>query len=125
MSEKSEKAMIVAGVMSGTSADGIDVAIVRIGETGVSTVKRASGSADELRGRGRPYNTIKLLGHAEYSYPAKVRAAVLAAMNAESARAADLARLNFLLGELYAEAVLSTERQFCVKAELGGWYGQT
>jgi anhydro-N-acetylmuramic acid kinase len=125
MSEKSKKAMIVAGVMSGTSADGIDVAIVRIGETGVSTVKRASGSADELRGRGRPYNTIKLLGHAEYSYPAKVRAAVLAAMNAESARAADLARLNFLLGELYADAVLIAQRQFRVKAELVGCHGQT
>jgi anhydro-N-acetylmuramic acid kinase len=111
--------------MSGTSADGIDVAIVRIGETGVSTVRRASRSADELRGRGRPYNTIKLLGHAEYSYPPKVRAAVLAAMNAESARAADLARLNFLLGELYADAVLIAQRQFRVKAELVGCHGQT
>jgi anhydro-N-acetylmuramic acid kinase len=125
MSEKSKKGMIVGGVMSGTSADGINVAIVRIGETGVSTVKRASGSVDELRGRGRPYNTIKLLGHAEYSYPAKVRAAVLAAMNAESARAADLARLNFLLGELYADAVLIAQRQFRVKAELVGCHGQT
>ena len=111
--------MVVAGVMSGTSADGINVALVRIREAG------DSGSRKSLCGRGRPHHTIKLLGHAEYSYPAKVRSAILAAMNAEQARVADLARLNFLLGELYAEAVLSTERQFRVKAELVGCHGQT
>src|SRR6202166_2577258 len=115
----SGKAMVVAGVMSGTSADGINVALVRIREAG------DSGSRKSLCGRGRPHHTIKLLGHAEYSYPAKVRSAILAAMNAEQARVADLARLNFLLGELYAEAVLSTERQFRVKAELVGCHGQT
>ncbi len=107
--------MIVAGVMSGTSADGINVALVRIGSA------RDSGS----RGWGRPRRTIKLLGHAEYSYPPNVRAAILAAMNAEHARVADLARLNFLLGELYADAVLATERKFRVKAELVGCHGQT
>jgi anhydro-N-acetylmuramic acid kinase len=113
----SEKAMIVAGVMSGTSADGINVALVRISEAGTPGAS--------LRGRGRPRHTIKLLGHAEYSYPPKVRAAILAAMNAEQARVADLARLNFLLGELYADSVLATERQFRVKAELVGCHGQT
>src|SRR3984893_1019878 len=107
----SGKAMVVAGVMSGTSADGINVALVRI--------------RINPRGRGRPRHTIKLLGHAEYSYPAKVRSAILAAMNSEQARVADLARLSFLLGELYANAVLATERQFRVKAELVGCHGQT
>src|SRR6202140_1417156 len=115
----SGKAMVVAGVMSGTSADGINVALVRIREAG------DSGSRKSLCGRGRPHHTIKLLGHAEYSYPAKVRSAILAAMNAEQARVADLARLNFLLGELYADAVISTERQFRVKAQLVGCHGQT
>jgi anhydro-N-acetylmuramic acid kinase len=38
---------------------------------------------------------------------------------------ADLARLNFLLGELYAEAVLATQRRFNLKAELVGCHGQT
>jgi anhydro-N-acetylmuramic acid kinase len=121
--KKSKKAMIVAGVMSGTSADGINVALVRIGETGASNVKRVSASA--ARGRGRPRHAINLLGHAEYSYPAKVRGAILAAMNAESARVADLARLNSLLGELYADAVLNAQRQFRVKAEIVGCHGQT
>lgn len=98
--------MIVAGVMSGTLADGINVALVRI--------------------NGHPARpTLKLLGHAEFPYPRNVRHAVLAAMNAEQASVADLARLNFLLAELYAEAVLKTERRFGHKAELVGCHGQT
>jgi anhydro-N-acetylmuramic acid kinase len=46
-------------------------------------------------------------------------------MNARQASVADLARLNFLLGELYAEAVLSTQRRFHQRAELIGCHGQT
>jgi anhydro-N-acetylmuramic acid kinase len=46
-------------------------------------------------------------------------------MNSEQARVADLARLNFVLGELYADAVRATERQFRLKAELVGCHGQT
>ena len=118
--------MIVAGVMSGTSADGINVALVRIGEASGSGSRRKPTFGAGSRGRERPRHTHhRLLGHAEYSYPAKVRAAVLAAMNANQASVADLARLNFLLGELYADAVLATQRQFRVKAELVGCHGQT
>jgi anhydro-N-acetylmuramic acid kinase len=113
--------MIVAGVMSGTSADGINVAWVRIGE---NSGKARSGSSSP--GRGRPRHTeIQLLGHAEYPYPKPARRAVLDAMNAERASVADLARLNFLLGELYAKAVLVTQRKFRVKADLVGCHGQT
>jgi len=114
--------MIVAGVMSGTSADGINVALVRIG-TEPSSLRRKVALASGSRGPECPRHT--LIGHAEYSYPAKVRAAILAAMNAEQARVADLARLSFLLGELYADAVLAAQRQFRVKAELVGCHGQT
>jgi anhydro-N-acetylmuramic acid kinase len=113
----SKTAMIVAGVMSGTSADGINVALVRVAN------EHRSGST--ARGRVARGHTIELLGHAEYSYSAKVRAAVLSAMNATRASVADLARLNFLLGELYADAVLATERQFRAKADLVGCHGQT
>ena len=109
-----KQSMIVAGVMSGTSADGINVALVRV-DDGHGT---SSTSSDCL-------STFQLLGHAEYSYPKKVRAAVLAAMNASRASVADLARLNFLLGELYADGVLASERQFRVKAALVGCHGQT
>lgn len=100
--------MIVAGVMSGTSADGINVALVRV-----------SPSAK------RDWPRFRLLGHAEYPYPQAVRGAVLAAMNAKQASVADLARLNFLLAELYAEALLATQRRFRTKAELIGCHGQT
>jgi anhydro-N-acetylmuramic acid kinase len=46
-------------------------------------------------------------------------------MNASRASVADLARLNFLLGELYSDAVLVVERQFRVKVNLVGCHGQT
>jgi anhydro-N-acetylmuramic acid kinase len=124
------RAMIVAGVMSGTSADGINVALVRIGGKMVSRsrsrpLRTASSREQERPGHTGLGHTIRLLGHAEYSYPAKVRAAVLSAMNADHAGVADLSRLNFLLGELYADAVLATQRQFRVKADLVGCHGQT
>jgi len=95
--------MIVAGVMSGTSADGINVALVRF-----ASARR-----------------FTLLGHAEYPYPKQVRAAVLAAMNAPAAAVADLARLNALLGELYASVVLKTQKRFKLQSNLVACHGQT
>ncbi len=99
--------MIVAGVMSGTSADGINVAIVRI--------------------MGKQFGTrLSLIVHEEFAYPARVRKAVLAAMNAQTASVRELSRLNFLLGELYAEAVIATQRKHRVsKLDLVGCHGQT
>ena len=99
--------MIVAGVMSGTSADGINVALLSIA------------------GRGRR-TRFRLLAHRQYPYPREVRRAVLAAMNAKSARVADLARLNFLLGHLCADATLKTLRHARRKSvDLVGCHGQT
>jgi anhydro-N-acetylmuramic acid kinase len=99
--------VIVAGVMSGTSADGINVALVKL----------VPGK------RGRPSHT--LLAHEEYPFPPAVRRTILSMMNAELARVADLARLNFLLGELYAEAVAKTAGKHRVKLDLVGCHGQT
>jgi len=97
--------MIVAGIMSGTSADGINVALARL--------------------TGRGWKTrLRLLAHAEYRFPRKVRQTILSVMNGE-ARIGDLARLNFLLGELYADAVLRSERQSGLRCELIGCHGQT
>ena len=98
--------MIVAGVMSGTSADGINVALVEISGVGFDA-------------------PCELLGHHEYPYPQPVRRAVLAAMNAQRASVADLARLNFLLGELYAAAVRATAKKSGREVELVGCHGQT
>ena len=98
--------MIVAGVMSGTSADGIDVGLVQI--------------------QGRGFRSrLELLAHYHFPYPAEVRRAVLRAMNADSAKVADLARLNVALGELYAKAVLAAQRRAQVECALVGCHGQT
>jgi len=112
--------MIVAGVMSGTSADGINVAIVRIDEP---VLAKRSSLRQGPRGREGPRH--RLLGHEEYPFPSRVRRMILELMNAELARVADLSRLNFLLGELYADAVAKTARRHRVKLDLVGCHGQT
>jgi anhydro-N-acetylmuramic acid kinase len=99
--------MIVAGVMSGTSADGIDVALVRIRE-----------SKDA-------YPKLRLVAHEAFPYPVALRRAVLAAMNAKATSTAELARLNWRLGMAYAEAVRVTLERHPMKLELVGCHGQT
>jgi anhydro-N-acetylmuramic acid kinase len=102
----SAKTMTVAGIMSGTSADGIDVALVRI-----------------VPGRPRP--TLTLLSHAGFAFPPALRRALLTAMNAASTTTAELARLNWRLGLAYAEAVEATLKRHPVKLDLIGCHGQT
>jgi anhydro-N-acetylmuramic acid kinase len=98
--------MIVAGVMSGTSADGVDVAICR--------VSPADGGA-----------RVKVLAHSALRYSASLRKAVLAAMDAKSTSAAELARLNWRLGQVYAEAVDAAVREAGVELQLIACHGQT
>ncbi|MBM3746320.1 MAG: anhydro-N-acetylmuramic acid kinase [Acidobacteria bacterium] len=96
--------MRVAGIMSGTSLDGIDVAIVDI--------------------RGGRFATVAT--HTS-PYPEAVRHALLEVSNAV-AHTGQVARLNFLLGELYAEALKKTCRQAGVPLRsigLIGCHGQT
>jgi anhydro-N-acetylmuramic acid kinase len=100
------KSMIVAGVMSGTSADGIDVALVKI-----------SPSAHQPK--------LKLLAHHSVSYPRTLRNAVLSAMNAQQTSAAELARLNWRLGIAYAEAINATVKKYPASVDLIGCHGQT
>jgi anhydro-N-acetylmuramic acid kinase len=102
----SAKAMTVAGIMSGTSADGIDVAVVRIEP-------------------GRQRARLTLLAHEGYAFPAALRRAVLTAMNAAETSTAELARLNWRLGLAYTEAVEATLARHEVKVELVGCHGQT
>jgi anhydro-N-acetylmuramic acid kinase len=96
--------MLVAGIMSGTSADGIDVALCRISPA-----------------RRRP--RIELLRHRAFPYPTALRKAVLAAMNTANTSAAELARLNWRLGEAYAEAAQSAAQGYAL--DLVGCHGQT
>src|SRR5438045_679465 len=92
--------------MSGTSADGVDVAFIKV--------------------VGRGFRTrLHLIAHEHFSYPRAVRQAILDVMNA-SASVADLARLNFLLGELYADAVNRARKHARIKSlDLVGCHGQT
>jgi anhydro-N-acetylmuramic acid kinase len=96
--------MRVAGIMSGTSLDGIDVAIV------------------DLEGRG-----IRTAAYRTTPYPDAVRRAILAASNTQTTTAA-ISRLNFALGEQYARAVIATCKRAKVPLEsvkLIGCHGQT
>ena len=102
----SARTMTVAGIMSGTSADGIDVAVVRI-------------APDSLR------PALTLIAHEGFAFSASLRRAVLAAMNAPSISTAELARLNWRLGIAYAEAVRETVKSHNVKVDLVGCHGQT
>jgi anhydro-N-acetylmuramic acid kinase len=104
--------------MSGTSADGINVALVRFASEPAGPRARSSSRQNHRA-------TFTLLAREQYPFPARVRRTILAMMNAELARVADLARLNFLLGELYAEALTKTARQHRVKIDLIGCHGQT
>jgi anhydro-N-acetylmuramic acid kinase len=102
------KSMVVAGVMSGTSADGVDVAVCRISPS---------------HNAGTPH--VELLGHLGVPYLPSVKAAVLCAMDADSTSVAELARLNWRLGEVYADAIEEAQARIGVKAGLVGCHGQT
>jgi anhydro-N-acetylmuramic acid kinase len=102
--------MIVGGIMSGTSADGIDVAFVRI-----SPGPRSDTNRPKLR----------FLAHRAFPFSKALRTAVLAAMNAQSTSTAELARLNWRLGLAYAEATEATIQSTGVRPGLIGCHGQT
>jgi len=103
------KAMIVAGVMSGTSADGVDVALCRIWP--------GAREGDSPR--------VRLIGLLETWYPKAVRAAVLRVMEGEAVTAAEMSRLNWRLGEIYAGCVEKAAEIFGVRVGLVGCHGQT
>ena len=123
----SARAMTVAGVMSGTSADGIDVAIVRIAPESHPSRKSkdAARMGHPIPGAGGMRPKLKLLAHEGFAFPAALRKAVLAAMNAKSTSTAELARLNWRLGLAYAEAVKETARRHNLQLDLIGCHGQT
>ena len=121
------KPMIVAGVMSGTSADGADVALVRIAPVRVphQPALRSRKVEAQMGAMVFAQPKLKLIGHVAFSYPKKLRGAVLAAMDAKAISTADLARLHWRLGEFYGDAIVQAQQQLGVKAKLAGVHGQT
>ena len=103
------KPLLVLGLMSGTSADGIDVAIARI-----------SGAP--------PHLNAKLLGHTSFDFPATLRKEILRVAEQQPVSAGELSQLNFRLGHIYADAVLAACKKFKVapqRIDLIGNHGQT
>jgi len=103
------KPMLVLGLMSGTSADGIDVALARI-----------SGAPPSLK--------VRLLGHASMGFPTDIRSEILHIAEQRPITAGRLSQLHFDLGAIYANAALRACKQFRVsprKIDLIGSHGQT
>lgn len=105
----SSDSMLVLAIMSGTSADGIDVALARI-----------SGAPPNLN--------AKLLGHTSFQFPPTLRKEILRVAEQQSISAGELSHLNFRLGHIYADAVLAACKRFKVapkEVDLIGNHGQT
>jgi anhydro-N-acetylmuramic acid kinase len=99
--------LTVAGIMSGTSGDGIDIAMVRI------TPERGG------------HLSLELLAHQATPFPKALRAAVLAAQDARQTSTAELARLHWRLGIAYAQALAKLLQATGETIDLVGCHGQT
>jgi anhydro-N-acetylmuramic acid kinase len=81
-----KESRLVVGLMSGTSVDGIDAALVEIAGHGATA-------------------RVKLLAFDSYPFPPALRAKVFRLFNPKEARIDAICQLDFLLGELFAAAV--------------------
>lgn len=81
-----KESRLVVGLMSGTSVDGIDAALV------------------EITGHGEAAK-VKQLAFGSYPFPPELRAKVFRLFNPREARVDAICQLDFLLGEVFAAAV--------------------
>jgi len=100
-----KKKMRVAGLMSGTSVDGVDVVIVDITR-----------------------QKISLLAFDVFPYPAALRREILRLCRPESARLDNICHYNFVLGEVFADAIIKLCKKSGISlssVDLVGSHGQT
>ncbi len=97
--------MRIIGLMSGTSADGAGAAVIDLNK-----------------------NKVKLLAFDTFAYPPDLRRSILELGEQKLCKPADISNLNFLLGEVFAEAVV----RLCKKSRIAlrtidliGSHGQT
>jgi len=105
----SARAKLVLGMMSGTSADGIDAALVKI-----------SGAPPNLK--------IDLLNHTHQSFPPQVRKEILRVAEQNSLTPKEFSQLRARLARIYADAALAACKKFRIspkKIDLIGNHGQT
>ena len=81
-----KESRLVVGLMSGTSVDAIDAALV------------------EIAGHGQA-SRVRLLAFGSYPFPAELRAKIFRLFNPAEARVDAICQLDFLLGEIFAAAV--------------------
>ena len=99
----------IIGLMSGTSVDGVDAAVVDIQGHGSTT-------------------RIKLAAFETVRFAPATRALILSYLNAKSISVAEISQLNFFLGELFAEAALKVCQHHKIplrSVSLIGSHGQT
>jgi anhydro-N-acetylmuramic acid kinase len=111
MSRAPERPRLALGLMSGTSVDGIDVALVRIA---------ASITDNAAHARLEKFVTAP--------YPSAVRAEVLRIAEGARVSPGEISQLNFRLGRAFGEAALRACRKFRVnprRLSVIGSHGQT
>ncbi|MBI2774099.1 MAG: anhydro-N-acetylmuramic acid kinase [Chloroflexi bacterium] len=96
---------LAIGIMSGTSADGIDAALIAVGD-------------------GDP-PSIDAIAHIEMPFTSELRQRILSAGAGDLLSAHDLARLHGDLGDLYAEAALALIKARRARPVVIGLHGQT
>ncbi len=96
----------VIGLISGTSVDGIDAALVDI-----------AGDQTNL--------TVQLLAASTYPYPENLRSQILDVCGGASLSMAELAELNDAIAQEFATAALTINQKSGIEAQLIGSHGQT
>lgn len=109
MTTEKPRRRLALGLMSGTSVDGVDAALV------------------ELRGPAQQPRT-RLLAFVSHPYPPAIRERLLHVATGEPTTAGAISQINFLLGEFFAEAALRACRRAGIspgRLAVIGSHGQT